>query len=444
MKKSGAAFKPFGKLILSISGGATPLKSDKKQYASEGIKLLRIQNISEHGLILDDLAFISPEVHNGLLARSQLKANDLLMTITGRIGTALIVESDQLPANINQHIVRIRLTESEVQREFVKEYLNTDIGKLFSNRGVTGTTRIALDYEAIRSIPVFYPSLRSVQLEMVEEIANARKSHLHKLEQADALLNNLNAYLLSHLNLVNSKSSFPRFYAANLKDIRARCDPDFHSPKFKDLRRAIEISHYPIYNLNTLAPNPRTGFAAGREVQSFNELEGIPHVRPLNITKYGELTFEGTKLVPRISLKSIDKLQPDEVLLNNTNSTEWVGKSTVFEGQRECSCSNHITRLTPNRSLVLPWFLAALLNAIRSTGYLGLLATNFVNQAGINTETLGAIRLPIPSLPEQQEIVNELMNRRRKASLLRKEAAQEWEMVKAHFEAQLLSEGTGQ
>ncbi|MBI5374412.1 MAG: restriction endonuclease subunit S [Candidatus Schekmanbacteria bacterium] len=231
---------------------------------------------------------------------------------------------------------------------------------------------------------------------------------------------------------------FPRYYSARLKESWARCDPDYHSPKFKELRLGIENSHYPVYDLGILAPNPRTGFAAGREVQSFNEDEGIPHVRPLNITQHGEITFEGTKLVPHNTVRSNDKLQPGEVLLNNTNSTEWVGKTTVFEGQRECCCSNHITRLTPDLSLVLPWFLAALLNAMRSTGFLGLLATNFVNQAGINTETLCSLRLPIPLLPQQKEIVAELTRRRLEARRLREASEQEWEEAKARFEARLL------
>jgi len=37
--------------------------------------------------------------------------------------------------------------------------LNTEIGMLLSNRSVSGGTRIALDYGAIRQIPILLPSL---------------------------------------------------------------------------------------------------------------------------------------------------------------------------------------------------------------------------------------------------------------------------------------------
>jgi mannosyltransferase OCH1-like enzyme len=110
--------------------------------------------------------------------------------------------------------------------------------------------------------------------------------------------------------------------------------------------------------------------------------------------------------------------------------------------ERTCCCSNHITRLVIKPTVVLPWFLAYLFNAIRSTGYFGLIATNFVNQAGINTETLSALRLPIPDLNTQREIVDDLHRHRLEARRLREEATREWEKAEARFEAKLLGEGT--
>ena len=192
-------------------------------------------------------------------------------------------------------------------------------------------------------------------------------------------------------------------------------------------------------SLKSIRKSIKTGFAAGREVQAFDDATGIPHIRPLNITPSGELTFAGTKRVPKASVAPREIIQQGEVLLNNTNSTAWVGKTTVFEDARPCCCSNHVTRIVPNKRVV-PWFLASLLNAIRSTGYLGLLATNFVNQAGINTETLDSLRLPIPDKHIQKTIVDELCRRRLEARRLRDEAALEWAAAKECFEAQLLGE----
>ena len=283
-----------------------------------------------------------------------------------------------------------------------------------------------------------------IQQNLVKEMETARESQRRKLKQADALLSGLNAFFLARLGLTTKKKIYPRFYAARLGDARNRCDPDFHSPKFKELRESIERCGHPVLEVGEICFSIKSGFAAGREVQAFDDIHGVPHIRPLNITAYGELVFEGTKYVPKDSISESEIIQKDEVLLNNTNSTEWVGKSTVFEDKRICCCSNHITRLVVHPNIVLPWYLACLFNALRSTRYLGLIATNFVNQAGINIETLSAVRLPIPDKKTQQEIVDELHLRRMEARRIREEAAREWAAAKACFEAMLLGGEVGQ
>jgi type I restriction enzyme S subunit len=194
-----------------------------------------------------------------------------------------------------------------------------------------------------------------------------------------------------------------------------------------------------VLSVGKICSSIRTGFAAGREVQAFDSIQGIPHIRPLNISRDGELKFDGTKYVPEGSVPESEIIQEGEVLLNNTNSTEWVGKATVFKGNRRCCCSNHITRLVVDRDIVVASYVASLFNAIRSTGYFGLIATNFVNQAGINTETLSRLRLPIPERAFQRCIIDELERRGLEAQRLREEAAREWGAAKARFDLQLLN-----
>jgi hypothetical protein len=51
----------------------------------------------------------------------------------------------------------------------------------------------------------------------------------------------------------------------------------------------------------------KSGFAAGKQDQAEKEADGVPHLRPLNVTIYGELILKGTKYVPRASLNESDK-----------------------------------------------------------------------------------------------------------------------------------------
>ena len=96
-----------------------------------------------------------------------------------------------------------------------------------------------------------------------------------------------------------------------------------------------------------------------------------------------------------------------------------------------------MTRITA-REGVNPYYVAAFFNVLLSIGYWKLLCTNFNNQAGVNTETLKKVRIPVPPKSLQDEIATELMLRRSKANALRKEAQMEWQAAKMQFEKELL------
>ncbi|MBL8099817.1 MAG: restriction endonuclease subunit S [Anaerolineales bacterium] len=172
---------PLEDISPDLVGGATPTRGDTELYAEDGIKFLRILNIGENEIILEDLNYIKEIVHNGELKRSQLAENDVLMTITGRVGTSAVVSIDILPANINQHIVRMRITHQECLPEYLAIYLNSSIGKALSNRGVTGGTRIALDYEVIKKIQIPLPP-QKVQEKIIKEL-HSLQSQARQLRQ---------------------------------------------------------------------------------------------------------------------------------------------------------------------------------------------------------------------------------------------------------------------
>lgn len=173
----------LGSLCESPVGGSTPRKGDQEAYTTTGIRFLRICNIRPNTFDLSDLNFILPSVHNNELGRSQLAVDDVLLTITGRVGTAAVVTPDLLPANMNQHLVRLRVMEGgELEPDYLSAYLNTSLGLAISNRPVTGGTRIALDYEAIKNLPIPVPP-PAVQREVVAEVQR-RRAQARQLRKA--------------------------------------------------------------------------------------------------------------------------------------------------------------------------------------------------------------------------------------------------------------------
>jgi restriction endonuclease S subunit len=176
----------FGKIILEISGGATPKAKGEAYLENAGVPFLRVQNITEEGIKLEDVKYLNERVHNGYLRRSKLKPKDLIFTITGRIGTVAVVPEDFGEGNINQHSVRIHLKEG-INERYIASFFNTILGRSLSLRGVSGGTRIALDYEAIKSIRIPLPPL-TIQERIANGVQKKREKSKQLSEQAKELL----------------------------------------------------------------------------------------------------------------------------------------------------------------------------------------------------------------------------------------------------------------
>ena len=230
-------------------------------------------------------------------------------------------------------------------------------------------------------------------------------------------------------------------YKARFSDIDGRLDADYYSPRFTGFRKQIENSLYPTASIGEISERIVSGFAAGKQDQAEDlpDDQRVPHLRPFSITSEGELSFETKKYVPISRLKPEDYCVKGEVLFNNTNSPDWVGKTTVFDSDIVCAASNHITRIRFKKD-VNPYYVAAFFNVLLGIGYWKLLCTNFNNQAGVNTDTLKKVIIPLPPKTIQDQIADELIQRRNHANELKKQALKEWAEAKAQFEKDLLGE----
>ncbi|OGG13719.1 hypothetical protein A2773_06810 [Candidatus Gottesmanbacteria bacterium RIFCSPHIGHO2_01_FULL_39_10] len=181
----------LGQLIVDMSGGATPeVEGDFYTDEKNGVPFLRVQNITKKGISLDDVKYIKKTVHYTTLKRSQLRAEDLVFTITGRIGSVAVVPNN-FTGNINQHSVRIQLKDSidgvKISPIYIATFLNSSFGQQITIRGITGGTRPALDYEYIKTIPIPLPDIK-IQENIAQDFSN-RVSGAEKLQnEASKLL----------------------------------------------------------------------------------------------------------------------------------------------------------------------------------------------------------------------------------------------------------------
>ena len=120
-----------------IGSGSTPKGSN---YAPDGILFFRSQNVYNDGVVLEDIKYISEEVHQSMI-RTEVLPNDLLLNITGgSLGRCAIVPNEIDRGNVSQHVCILRPI-------IIKpEYLHTFILSSFFTKTmkITGSGREGL------------------------------------------------------------------------------------------------------------------------------------------------------------------------------------------------------------------------------------------------------------------------------------------------------------
>lgn len=165
----------------------------------------------------------------------------------------------------------------------------------------------------------------------------------------------------------------------------------------------------------------RSGFACSKQHELPKGDDGITHLRPNNIGFDAKLDLSKRVYIPK-EMVDLSKyaLKKGDVLFNNTNSKELVGRAVLVEENLNFGFSNHITRLRVKEELITPEWLATSINYLWLEGYYLRTCRKWIGQAGVNTTMLKSTQIPIPPLEEQKRIVAHLAELQEKAIALQK------------------------
>lgn len=152
----------------------------------------------------------------------------------------------------------------------------------------------------------------------------------------------------------------------------------------------------------------QVGFASGDR-----DPQGVIQLRMNNVDRRGGFDWSSITRVPADSaVVRAYALAPGDVLFNNTNSVELVGKSALFEGSTEpVVFSNHFTRLRPAPGLLAPEFLALWLRAEWGQHVFADICNRWVGQAAVQRDKLLALRIPLAPVADQRRIAALLAQR---------------------------------
>ncbi|MBI5759172.1 MAG: restriction endonuclease subunit S [Planctomycetales bacterium] len=147
----------LGRIMQKMGAGSTPL-GGKKVYVDDGVIFLRSQNVWDDGLVLDDVARITPEVHQDM-SGTWVEPGDVLLNITGAsIGRSALVPDDFGEANVSQHVAILRLIDKDV-RQFLHLCVISPFFQATIMRVQVGVSREGLSMTRLREFPIPLPPL---------------------------------------------------------------------------------------------------------------------------------------------------------------------------------------------------------------------------------------------------------------------------------------------
>ena len=98
------------------------------------------------------------------------------------------------------------------------------------------------------------------------------------------------------------------------------------------------------------------------------------------------------------------RLQIGDILFSNINSVEYIGNTAFIDKDYNLYHGMNLLRLTPNKKVVMPFYLYLLLNTNRMLNHFKTVCNKAVSQASINQTELGKTVIRIPDLKAQKQI----------------------------------------
>jgi type I restriction enzyme, S subunit len=363
--KQGWERKKLGEICEVITKGTTPT-SIGFQFTDSGVNFIKVESLTETGEIISNkVAYISEECHQAL-RRSQLKANDILFSIAGALGRIGIVQDEIVPANTNQALAIIRLAENvNVSVNFLAKYFVSDlISKEIENlKG--GAAQQNLSLGQLNNLPIPIPPLTEQQriVAILDEAFAAIAKAKANAEQ----------------NLRNAKELFESY----LQSVFENKGEEWEEKKLSVICEVKDGTH----------DSPKY------------IKEGIPFVTQKNIRLDG-LSFADTRFITETDHEKFYKrsnVTYGDILISMIGANR--GMAALVDDKRIFSIKN--VGLIKESKNINKHFLLYYLKSSLAMKFV-LYMSNGGAQEFIGLTALRSFPIPLPSLSEQQTIVQKL------------------------------------
>ena len=308
---------------------------------------------------------------------------------------------------VNNHA---HILKSKLNNKFLCYYLNS-----FNYKGyVSGTTRLKLTQGEMKKIPIPVPPLPEQEriVAKIEELFSQLDAAVAELKSVKEKLaiyrqavlkeafegklterwrtNNPDSNAESILSKIfQRKAKQPRSKTYSLQEDINLCElPDEWKWMFIG-----DITDAPEYGTS------QKSLATGK----------VPVIRMGNLQK-GIIDWSDLAFTNDENDISKYRLHQGDVLFNRTNSPELVGKTSIFQGERDAIFAGYLIRIN-HYEFINSRYLNHYMNSFVAKNYGSKVKTDGVNQSNINGQKMCSYPFPLCSEEEQEQVVYELEER---------------------------------
>jgi type I restriction enzyme, S subunit len=357
--KAGWEVKTLGEVCRFIDyRGKTPKKTEA------GLRLITAKNVRMGFLKKEPEEFVSPASYENWMTRGIPKVGDVLFTTEAPLGLVCQLDTDE-KVIFAQRIITLQPDRILTDSTFLKFALMSPLLQSRILEQATGATAQGIKSSLLKKIPVPVPPLPE-QERIVGILDEAFEGIAAATAQAEE-------------NLHNARELFQSVLQSTLLEKK------WEWQTIGDLCEKVEYG--------TSAKSKKDG--------------QVPVLRMGNIQ---EGRFDWDNLVYSDDPDEIQKylLRNNDVLFNRTNSPELVGKTAIYRNEMPAIFAGYLIRIHRKEELLDADYLNYFLNSQIAIDYGKTVMTSSVNQANINGTKLKEYPLPVPSLSEQQAIVEKL------------------------------------
>jgi len=378
--------------IANVKGGKRLPKGEKLVEFNTGFPYIRVVDFKNGIVDVSEVKYLLPETYEKI-KNYTISSNDVYISIAGTIGLAGLVPPELDGANLTENAAKLCDLKG-VKKEFLAYLLNSKVLKeqIIGLMGKGTQPKLALF--RIKSLRLVLPYLK--EQERIAEVLGVVDSVIAKTGEVIAKTERLKKGLMQTL-----------------------LTRGIGHKEYKQTPIGTIPKTWQIVKLEEVVLEAKSGFASGKRDEN-----GILQLRMDNIETEGWINPEAGVKVPIPPDVEEYLLKPNDILFNNTNSVDLIGKTAIFRGElTKCVYSNHLTRIRVNTDrVILEWILFVLIRKWQ-TGVFKAICHRHVHQAGINNSDLLNIKIPLPEISEQQKIAQILSTTDKKLKIERQEKA---------------------